>query len=177
VLWPIWSAASSSPDTRYLTVQHDNQSGRTTPSNILSLCHFASVTIAAQPTSRWLFVDVGIGSLIAACPVTTDSLCKTLVLLSQREGPNEGFERKLPRDAITLGSLKVGKFKNDEWLRLNAWVANPEDLGQTDKPKRYAASLVRSSEVSARLDVLDPLNIVPEPRRLMHPVALVAACE
>jgi hypothetical protein len=151
--------------------------GRTTPFVVFSWWGIAAAATAPEPTGRWLFVDDGSGIEIAACPAATDGLCGTLVQLPRSAAPITGAERKQLCGLTMLGSLKVGDPKRNELLRLDGWVLDPETLRRTDQPKRYAASLIITSEVSARLDVRGPLNIVLESHRLMRPVAPVAACE
>lgn len=151
--------------------------GRTTPFASLLWWGVAAAAMAPEPTGRWLFVDDSSGIEIAACAAATDGLCGTLVQLPKSAAPITGAEREQLCGLTMLGSLKVGEARKNELLRLDGWVINPEDLGRTDQPKRYAASLIITSEVSARLDVRGPLNIVLESHRLMRPVAPIAACK
>jgi hypothetical protein len=150
--------------------------GRTTPFISALLLGPLAVAAVAEPKGRWLFVDDGSVVEIAPCPITADGLCGTLVQLPKRAAPISALERKRLCGLTMLGALEVGKPKKDELLRLEGWVVDPEDP-QTDPPKRYGASVIMTSDVSARLDVRGPLGIVLESHRLMRPVASATACE
>jgi hypothetical protein len=132
---------------------------------------------AAEPKGRWLFVDDGSGVEIAPCATAVDGLCGMLVQLPKSAAALSPAQRKQLCGVAMIGALKTATPKAGEQARLEGWVIDPEDLARTDRPKRYAASLVLTSEVSARLDVHGPFNIVLESHRLLRPVAAAAACE
>jgi hypothetical protein len=151
--------------------------GRTTPFFISLWLGISVAATATEPTGRWLFVDDGSTVEIATCTTAADGLCGTLVQLPKSAARITPAERKRLCGLTMLGSLKVANPKKDELLRLDGWVLDPEDLAQTDQPKRYAASLIMTSHASARLDVRGPLNVVVESHRLIRPAAPAAECE
>jgi hypothetical protein len=151
--------------------------GRTTPFIFLPWLGVVAVAAAAEPTGRWQFVDDGSSVEIAPCTLAADGLCGALVRLPKRAAPVTPAERKQLCGMTMIGSLKAGTPKPGEQARLLGWVIDPEDLARTNQPKRHAASLVLTSNVSARLDVHGPLNVVLESHRLMRPIAPGPACE
>ncbi len=150
---------------------------RIVPFAVASWLGLVAPVFAAELKGLWLFVDDGSGVEIGPCPIAANGLCGTLVQLPKSAASIAAAERKQLCGMTLLGELKAGKPKKDELLRLDGWVLNPEDLAQTDKPKRYDASLIMISEVSARLDVRGPFSIVMESHKLKRALASPRVCE
>ncbi len=150
---------------------------RTTPFIFIFLLNVASTAWAAEPTGRWLFVDDGSGVEIKPCPIAADGLCGTLVQLPKSAASLTPAQRRQLCGVTIIGALKIGTPKLSEQIRLEGWVIDPEDLSKTEHPKPYAASLVVTSNVSAKLEVRGPFNIVLESYRLIRPVVPAMVCE
>jgi hypothetical protein len=140
------------------------------------LC-FANPVRAADPTGRWLFADDGSGIEISACAAPTEGLCGKLVQLPKTDISITPTLRKQLCGATIIGALKNSAANPAEQFRLDGWVIDPEDLGKTDNPKRYVASLIVLSPVRAHLNVLGPFNLVLQSHRLIRPVLHTKACE
>jgi hypothetical protein len=150
---------------------------RTTPFIFLLWLCIVNPTWATEPTGRWLFVDDGSGIEISPCPTPAEGLCGKLVQIPKTDASITPAQRKQLCGITIIGALKIGTAKQGEHIRLEGWVTDPEDLAKTDNPKRYAASLVVVSPVSAKLDVHGPFNIVLQSYRLIRPVLQTKACE
>jgi hypothetical protein len=150
---------------------------RTTPFIFMFWLGVTTKAWAAEPTGRWLFVDDGSGVEIRPCPIAADGLCGTLVQLPKSAASLTLAQRKQLCGITIIGALKIGTSKQGEKIRLEGWVIDPEDLSKTEHPKRYATSLVVTSNVSAKLDVRGPFNFVLESYRLIRPVVPAKVCE
>jgi hypothetical protein len=150
---------------------------RTTPFIFLLWLSVATTALATEPTGRWLFVDDGSGIEIKSCPIAADGLCGMLIHLPKSAASITPAQRKQLCGITMIGALKVGMPKPGEQTRLEGWVINPEEFAKTDQPKRYATSLIVTSNASARLDVRGPFSFVMESHRLMRPATPVLACE
>jgi hypothetical protein len=151
--------------------------GRTTPFILLFWLCTVNPARAAEPIGRWLFVDDGSSIEISPSPTPAEGLCGKLIQLPKTDTSITPAQRKQLCGITIIGALKISKAKPEEQIRLEGWVIDPEDLAKTDNPKRYAASLVVMSPVSAKLDVHGPFNIVLQSHRLIRPVLQTKACE
>jgi hypothetical protein len=145
----------------------------------LFLLWLSSVNLvwAAEPTGRWLFIDDGSSIEISPCQAPEQGLCGKLVQLPKTDPSITPVQRKQLCGLTILGELKISKAKPEEQIRLEGWVIDPEDLSKTDNPKRYPASFVVMTPVSAKLDVHGPFNIVLQSHRLIRPALQAKACD
>jgi hypothetical protein len=150
---------------------------RTTPFILIFWLSGAPTAWATEPTGRWLFVDDGSGVEIKPCPIAASGLRGTLVQLPKSAASLTLAQRKQLCGVTIIGALKIGTPKLDEKIRLEGWVIDPEDLSKTEHPKRYPTSLIVTSNVSAKLEVRGPFNIVLESYRLIRPVVPGTVCE